>query len=988
MDARLNQLAKIDDFEKAIILAQYAHENGFRGGTALELYQFVKSKLDLTGLSNTAGLPEEFPQPETTLQASNAGEWTVLGPGVYNKIGAGTIELSDDEFAFAQFDGTDFNRVLRVKVPQQEGVDDLDPEGEDLPKEKAVANYVVQEKKYFDNVGYVDKYFGNRNDSSTGVNYRSSNFLKIQDRESIVVTGVSGSESNNVALIGFYDRELNYIGFYNDPETAGNVDNHLVPADEVPERAEYIKATRLPSQDVGISGVQLDGTIVNIPEEGLYNNWFFKETGHIHKFTGDRDISSGSTYRSSKFLKLIDRGNLVVTGFSGANNTVALLAFYDLAFNFLGAFNDESHGGVVEEMLIPESSIPADTEFIKVTKLASQRSQITGIDFKYRVTPDDSISLIDKSLLGSVREQTEQGYINKNTGYPVYSTGYRFSALYEIHNRSNLQVSVGFSGVNNNVALISFFDNNHRFIGYYNPPTIGAVTDVIIPEENIPELAAYCKFSIINSQGDRFKVIGARKIVVKDTKTVDLISQESALSKFNLSLDNSFNNLGYINKTNGFPWDTHIPTTGYRNSAFLRIADRQNLSVTGYSGVSNNAALAYFYNESFEALGFYNADTNGYVTEHQIHEENIPTDAYYVRFTRNINQPLYITGVSLNYELPTLLRYIDGKKTEIPKDVTSERSGRPNPDFGGHLKLINYLGNDQNIHPKVLYFETAWNGYQYWMAYTPYPNGSVLHENPCMAASTDGENWVTPEGLINPLEFTPRDEDRPTAYNSDTHLVYNDDTNELECWWRSVDPGASPTQIAIKRRRSTDGINWLPTEYMYDWGPNNQVSQAIIYEDGLYKYWACSGAATGKVIYTESADPFNFPPFTTLPINLTGLMAWHLDVARTPKGLEFAIQAWVSGIGNNNSSDLYHVLYDGANYSEPKLIVERGDRPTDRDYMGIYRASIVYIPYNNQNPKRGGVYSIYYSALANNFSFRAIYLTKGRGVDRLRGVNL
>lgn len=120
MDAKLNQLAKIDDFEKAILLAQYAHENGFRGGTALELYQFVKSKLDLTGLSNTAGLPEDFPEPNSTLEATNAGEWTVLGPGIYDKIVSGTLEIADDEFAFAQFDGSDFNRVLRVTIPGAE----------------------------------------------------------------------------------------------------------------------------------------------------------------------------------------------------------------------------------------------------------------------------------------------------------------------------------------------------------------------------------------------------------------------------------------------------------------------------------------------------------------------------------------------------------------------------------------------------------------------------------------------------------------------------------------------------------------------------------------------------------------------------------------------------------------------------------------------------------------------------------------------------
>ncbi|MCH5229084.1 MAG: hypothetical protein J1F12_03695 [Muribaculaceae bacterium] len=48
------------------------------------------------------------------------------------------------------------------------------------------------------------------------------------------------------------------------------------------------------------------------------------------------------------------------------------------------------------------------------------------------------------------------------------------------------------------------------------------------------------------------------------------------------------------------------------------------------------------------------------------------------------------------------------------------------------LKIENYLGNYENIHPKVLFFENGWNGYEFWMAYTPYPLGEVNSENPCL----------------------------------------------------------------------------------------------------------------------------------------------------------------------------------------------------------------------------------------------------------------
>ncbi|SEG63088.1 alpha/beta hydrolase family protein [Sphingobacterium lactis] len=117
MESKVNQLAPIDDFETAFLLGQYAYENGFRGVTFKELYQWIKSKIDLTGLSNTAGLPETFPLPGSTLSEFNINEWTILGPGTYNKVVEGTITIADDEFAFAQFDGLDYSRVLRIKLP-------------------------------------------------------------------------------------------------------------------------------------------------------------------------------------------------------------------------------------------------------------------------------------------------------------------------------------------------------------------------------------------------------------------------------------------------------------------------------------------------------------------------------------------------------------------------------------------------------------------------------------------------------------------------------------------------------------------------------------------------------------------------------------------------------------------------------------------------------------------------------------------------------
>ena len=39
-----------------------------------------------------------------------------------------------------------------------------------------------------------------------------------------------------------------------------------------------------------------------------------------------------------------------------------------------------------------------------------------------------------------------------------------------------------------------------------------------------------------------------------------------------------------------------------------------------------------------------------------------------------------------------------------------------------YLDIVSYDGSNQGCHPKILYFPKKWNGWKYWMAFTPYPN--------------------------------------------------------------------------------------------------------------------------------------------------------------------------------------------------------------------------------------------------------------------------
>lgn len=307
---------------------------------------------------------------------------------------------------------------------------------------------------------------------------------------------------------------------------------------------------------------------------------------------------------------------------------------------------------------------------------------------------------------------------------------------------------------------------------------------------------------------------------------------------------------------------------------------------------------------------------------------------------------------------------------EIDTSVTRSSNDSLNINRGCATKcldIINYLNNTQNIHPKVLHFPNKWMGHYFWMAYTPYPNGVVSRENPSIAVSNDGISWYTPKGLINPISSVPVE-----GYNSDSHLVYREDLNLLELWWRPYN--SKNNTVAIVRKISRDGINWGETETIFDYSKDDKLSPAIIFEDNKYKMWYC---LSGKVYYVESIENSikNWSSPIELNINWGILKAWHMDVIHTKKGYEMVVCAY-SPTGNNNSADLYYVLEDNdKNCSTPLLILAKSIDKNAIDSRSIYRSSILYI---------NGLYKIYYSCISENW-VRSIALTSGKSLSDLNG---
>lgn len=294
------------------------------------------------------------------------------------------------------------------------------------------------------------------------------------------------------------------------------------------------------------------------------------------------------------------------------------------------------------------------------------------------------------------------------------------------------------------------------------------------------------------------------------------------------------------------------------------------------------------------------------------------------------------------------------------------------------LKLKNYLGNNQNVHPKVLYFANGFGGHKYWMAYTPYPYSNDDFENPCIAYSDDGINWIDIDG--NPI-----DDPNGVGYNSDAHLVYRSDTSTLECWYRYVgDASQSPREETIYRQTTLDGVTWSQKEIVYS-NTSGQyaklLSPAIIIDDNKYCIWVVNGNGGNVIDYYEApiTNVTNWTKVRSITITCsdggTSVKPWHIDVikdsgtyiilamCRNSTSIDVAKWSLFIATSSNNVS-----------YGTPAKVVG-GVNNWDK-YM--YRSSIVKID---------GSYRIYYSAC--NGGKTTVYngATWGIGITESEGLS-
>jgi hypothetical protein len=193
----------------------------------------------------------------------------------------------------------------------------------------------------------------------------------------------------------------------------------------------------------------------------------------------------------------------------------------------------------------------------------------------------------------------------------------------------------------------------------------------------------------------------------------------------------------------------------------------------------------------------------------------------------------------------------------------------PGKNDQSFIKNIN-APNFGYCHPDVQYFPNGFNGYKYWMVFTPYfgtvgiAKDARRYENPTIVVSNDGLNWSAPDGVQNPLQKTPsvnesfsdKKEEMKQGFWSDVDWTF--ENGKFSLYYRAsfikatalknkgaksqnnIRKGEKNAQRTIVRQTSTDGIHWTPFEIAYTSNlphspkDNHVISPSFIYDGKGY----------------------------------------------------------------------------------------------------------------------------------------------------------
>lgn len=227
---------------------------------------------------------------------------------------------------------------------------------------------------------------------------------------------------------------------------------------------------------------------------------------------------------------------------------------------------------------------------------------------------------------------------------------------------------------------------------------------------------------------------------------------------------------------------------------------------------------------------------------------------------------------------------VDSTAEERPRDA--ERAVRPEAvsgPYGSKITMPTHRSPEggQTVHPSVVRVPGGWNGYEYWMAHTPYPGGDDRYEDPNIGASHDGVRWSVPRGMRNPVDDQPGS---PGPYNSDVDLRMGP-SDTMYLFWRTVMP--ERRQERLYYSTSTDGVTWsAKREFMRnDMSVRRLISPSLLYENGRWVMWAVDmKPSPNRVVHLKGGDRpeerWTEPARVDVGPMRPGREPWHLWIGK------------------------------------------------------------------------------------------------------------
>jgi hypothetical protein len=195
------------------------------------------------------------------------------------------------------------------------------------------------------------------------------------------------------------------------------------------------------------------------------------------------------------------------------------------------------------------------------------------------------------------------------------------------------------------------------------------------------------------------------------------------------------------------------------------------------------------------------------------------------------------------------------------------------------LKAVNRLtlptycegADGEVVHPSIKYFKNKWNGYHYWMAMTPYKDTNSIYENPSILVSNDGQTWIVPPGVTNPIVPRPA-----SGFNADPCLFM--DTSNITMYM--VYKYAS-TRKYTNILYTTDGVNWSAPVSITD-SVDEYICPIVLWDSGAYVMWYLDAANSSVLTFRTATNPlgaWSDPTVctVTMPADVT---IWHYDIVK------------------------------------------------------------------------------------------------------------